>query len=122
MRTHLETLLLLTSTRDGRQEMRSRGVYFVVRELHLGVEDEGVREGCERLVQVLMRDEEGEGEEKERGEEKRGMRALGQRGGINGGGGERERDRGGEAGRMVTQADVEEDSDEDEDEKVVEIF
>lgn len=60
VKTHLETLMLLTTTRDGRDILRRIKVYPVVRELHLGVEDEGVREACERLVQVLMRDEEGE--------------------------------------------------------------
>jgi hypothetical protein len=57
---HLETLLLLTTTKEGRKELRSKGVYAVVRELHAKVEDEGVREGCDRLVQVLMRGEEGD--------------------------------------------------------------
>lgn len=59
--THLETLLLLTTTREGREQMRAVQVYPIVRECHLNVEDEGVREACDRLVQVLMRDEEGEG-------------------------------------------------------------
>jgi len=56
--THLETLLLLTTTQEGRRGLRANGVYPVVRELHVGCVDEGVREGCDRLVQVLMRDEE----------------------------------------------------------------
>ncbi|KAK2760413.1 hypothetical protein FQN54_002483 [Arachnomyces sp. PD_36] len=60
--THLETLLLLTTTREGRDRMREVKVYPIVRECHAHVEDEGVREGCDRLVQVIMRDEEGEGE------------------------------------------------------------
>ena len=80
----------------------------MVRELHLAIEDEGVREGCERLVQLLMRDEEGEEEERRKGEGSGGVR-----------GAVSERQGGGDAGRMVTQADVEE---EDEDEQVVEIF
>lgn len=58
--THVETLMLLTTTRDGRDLLRQVKAYPVVRELHLGVENEGVREACERIVQVLMRDEEGE--------------------------------------------------------------
>ncbi|KAK1818573.1 Protein hgh1 [Friedmanniomyces endolithicus] len=58
--THLDTLLLLTTSREGRERLREVKCYPVVRELHLQVEDEGVREGCDRLVQVLMRDEEGE--------------------------------------------------------------
>lgn len=56
--THLETLLLLTTTLEGREYMRRVKVYPIVRELHLKVEDEAVGEGCDRLVQVLMRDEE----------------------------------------------------------------
>jgi hypothetical protein len=60
IKTHLETLLLWTTNREGRDYLRKHGVYYVVRECHLAVENEDVREGCERLVQVLMRDEEGE--------------------------------------------------------------
>ncbi|KAJ5772026.1 Oligopeptide transporter OPT superfamily [Penicillium odoratum] len=59
--THLETLLLLTTTPEGRAQMRAVQVYSFIRECHLNVEDEDVREACDRLVQVLMRDEEGEG-------------------------------------------------------------
>ncbi|KAL1980049.1 hypothetical protein VTN96DRAFT_4695 [Rasamsonia emersonii] len=58
--THLETLLLLTTTRAGRDRMREVQVYPIIRECHLHVENEEVREGCDRLVQVLMRGEEGE--------------------------------------------------------------
>lgn len=58
--THLETLLLLTTSREGRNVLRGIKTYPIIRELHLQVNDEGVREGCDRLVQVLMRDEEGE--------------------------------------------------------------
>lgn len=57
VQTHVETLTLLTTTREGRELMRSINVYPIVRETHLRVDDEGVREACERLVQVLMRDE-----------------------------------------------------------------
>ncbi|KAI9050541.1 hypothetical protein LZ554_005702 [Drepanopeziza brunnea f. sp. 'monogermtubi'] len=60
IQTHIETLMLLTTTRQGRDLMRSIRVYPIVRETHLHVENDGVREACERLVQVLMRDEEGE--------------------------------------------------------------
>ena len=55
--THLETLLLLTTTKEGRELMRRVQVYALVRECHAKVEDEEVRETCDRLVQVLMRDE-----------------------------------------------------------------
>ncbi|KAH8689795.1 hypothetical protein BGW36DRAFT_389759 [Talaromyces proteolyticus] len=58
--THLETLLLLSTTREGRDKLRQVQVYAIIRECHLHVEDEEVREGCDRLVQVLMRGEEGE--------------------------------------------------------------
>lgn len=60
IKAHVETLMLLTTGRKGRDILRAIKVYPVIRELHLAVEDEGVREVCERLVQVLMRDEEGE--------------------------------------------------------------
>jgi hypothetical protein len=40
--------------------MREIKVYPIIRECHLHVDDEGVRETCDRLVQVLMRGEEGE--------------------------------------------------------------
>ncbi|KAI5305321.1 hypothetical protein KEM56_004733 [Ascosphaera pollenicola] len=60
--THLETLLLLTTTREGRDHMREIKVYPLIRECHLHVEDDNVREVCDRLVQILMRDEEGEGD------------------------------------------------------------
>lgn len=58
IQTHVETLTLLTSTREGRDLMREVSVYPIIRETHLRVEDEGVQEACDRLVQVLMRDEE----------------------------------------------------------------
>jgi hypothetical protein len=60
VRTHVETLMLLTTTREGRDTLRAIKVYPIIRETHLHVENENVREVCERLVQVLMRDEEGE--------------------------------------------------------------
>ncbi|KAG9259165.1 uncharacterized protein F5Z01DRAFT_27814 [Emericellopsis atlantica] len=64
--THLDTLMLLTTTRKGRELMREVKVYPIVRETHARVQDADVKEACDRLVQVLMRDEEGEGEETER--------------------------------------------------------
>ncbi|PQE15233.1 hypothetical protein CJF32_00007876 [Rutstroemia sp. NJR-2017a WRK4] len=60
IQTHVETLMLLTTTREGRDLMREIKVYPIIRETHLRVENDEVREACERLVQVLMRDEEGE--------------------------------------------------------------
>lgn len=67
IKTHLETLLLLTGTREGRDTLRKCKVYPIVRECHVHVDDEGVRETCDRLVQVIMRDEEceeGDGEKR----------------------------------------------------------
>lgn len=61
--THLESLMLLTTTRDVRKKMREVGVYPVVREVHLAVDDEAVKDVCERLVDVLQRDEAPEGAE-----------------------------------------------------------
>lgn len=50
--THLESLLLLTSTRAGREKLRKSGVYPIVRETHMHVEDDDVEEACDRIVQV----------------------------------------------------------------------
>lgn len=58
IKTHIETLMLFTSTKAGRDLMREIKVYPVIRETHLRVKDEGVREACTRLVQVLMLDDE----------------------------------------------------------------
>lgn len=55
-------LLVVKGDAEARETVQAGGTYYVVRELHLAVEDEGVREGCERLVQVLMQ-EEGDGGE-----------------------------------------------------------
>lgn len=41
--------------------VRNAGAYIVVRELHLEVEDEGVRGLAERIVDLLMVEAEGEG-------------------------------------------------------------
>lgn len=43
VKTHLETLLLLTTTREGRDRLRAVRVYPIVRELHLQVEDSTLR-------------------------------------------------------------------------------
>ncbi|KAK0735743.1 hypothetical protein B0T21DRAFT_412340 [Apiosordaria backusii] len=64
IQTHVETLTLLTTTREGRDLMRNVKVYPVIRETHLRVEDDGVREACERLVNVIMADEAEDGAEK----------------------------------------------------------
>lgn len=58
--THVESLTLLTTTREGRDRLRDVQVYPIVRECHAAVKDEALGEAAERLVNVLMRDEEGE--------------------------------------------------------------
>lgn len=57
LKTHLETLLILSTQRVGRAALRAAGTYYVVRELHKAVEDEDVQEAVDRLVQVLQRGE-----------------------------------------------------------------
>lgn len=54
--THLESLLLLTSTKAGREHMRKTKVYPIIRETHLHIadEEEDVAAACDRIVQVLM--------------------------------------------------------------------
>lgn len=95
IQTHVETLMLLTSTKEGRELMRSVKVYPIVRETHARVDDENVREACDRLVQVLMRDEEEE-------EEEAGADVAG-----------------GTEGRLITE--VAENDDDDEDDQLVEV-
>ncbi|KAJ1970139.1 Protein hgh1 [Dispira parvispora] len=53
----VEILVLLTGTREGREYLRLRKVYPVVRTLHLWEKDEDVQEAIECLVQMLMGDE-----------------------------------------------------------------
>ena len=52
MQTHLETLMLLTTTRKGRELMREIKVYPIIRETHARVNHEGVKEACDRLVRT----------------------------------------------------------------------
>jgi hypothetical protein len=123
IQTHVETLMLLTTTREGRDIMREIKVYPIIRETHLQVEDESVREACERLVQVLMRDEEGE-EGKENVSE--GMKALERAPGNATQNGSVPKPFGrqalGGAGTWATTEKEESgDEDEDEDDKVVEV-
>jgi hypothetical protein len=60
LKTHIETLLLLTTTRTGRDTLRRIKLYPIIREVHLHTEDDAVRDVCDRIVQVIMRDEEDE--------------------------------------------------------------
>lgn len=54
---HLESLLLLCTTNSGREFLRSKSVYPLIRELHKNVEDEDIADLCYRIVNVLMRGE-----------------------------------------------------------------
>jgi hypothetical protein len=62
VKTHLDTVLLLTTTKAGRDVLKRIKVYPIIREVHLQIEDEDVRESCDRIVQVILRDED-EGKE-----------------------------------------------------------
>lgn len=53
----VDSLLLLCTTLYGRQCLRARGAYIVVREAHLEENDEKVAEAVVRLVNILKRDE-----------------------------------------------------------------
>lgn len=84
--------------------VREMGAYAVLREVHVGVEDEGVRESVERVVQLLMGDEvENDKGRMDVGEGESGLQTRER--GLRRGGGER--------GMEET---------DDEDEKIVEIF
>lgn len=54
---HLESLLLLCTSRECREYLREKSCYPIIRELHKTLEDELVVELCERIVQLLLRDE-----------------------------------------------------------------
>ncbi|KAF2712101.1 DNA-binding protein-like protein HGH1 [Pleomassaria siparia CBS 279.74] len=96
MKTHLESLLLLSTTREGRDVMRRVQVYVIIRECHMQVEDEDVREACDRLVQIIMRKEEGEEEDEIPGA--------------------------GDAGGRLVELKQGEDDEDDEDERIVDIL
>lgn len=53
----VETLCLLCSTRKGRDTLRGKGAYDVVKVAHRLEADDDVRIAMERLVNLLMRDE-----------------------------------------------------------------
>ncbi|XP_029907639.1 protein HGH1 homolog [Myripristis murdjan] len=53
----LETLLLLTATKAGRQTLKQKNVYPVMREFHRWEKEPHVVLACEKLVQVLIGDE-----------------------------------------------------------------
>ncbi|XP_072781240.1 protein HGH1 homolog isoform X2 [Taeniopygia guttata] len=53
----LETLMLLAATKAGRQQLRRRGSYLVLRELHGWERHPEVLGACQKLIQVLIGDE-----------------------------------------------------------------
>ncbi|KZT70781.1 DUF383-domain-containing protein [Daedalea quercina L-15889] len=55
--THVETLLLLCTTRWGRDYLRSHGVYEIIRALHENEQVDKISEHVERLVNFLKRPE-----------------------------------------------------------------
>nr|CCA25316.1 conserved hypothetical protein [Albugo laibachii Nc14] len=56
----IECLLLLCTTRNGRKDLRKKNVYIVIRNAHLAETDEKISEQIYKLVDLLIRDEEGE--------------------------------------------------------------
>ncbi|KAI8852686.1 hypothetical protein BC829DRAFT_384299 [Chytridium lagenaria] len=53
----VETLLLLTQTRPGRDHLRAKRAYPVIKRLHPWERDPEVKDRCERLADMLARDE-----------------------------------------------------------------
>uniref|UniRef100_H3GFD9 Protein HGH1 homolog n=1 Tax=Phytophthora ramorum TaxID=164328 RepID=H3GFD9_PHYRM len=56
----VDCLLLLCTTRNGRKELRRKKVYPIIREAHLVEPDEEIGDQIYKLVDFLIRDEEGE--------------------------------------------------------------
>lgn len=101
LKIHLETIWLL-ATRGGTESSRlikERGTYPVIRELHLQIDDDAVRRGCERIVDVIMDDEApgGSHEKVDGAVQQKAITDTDTQGG----------------GMMVTHADMEEDEDDD---------
>ncbi|KAL6718231.1 Protein hgh1 [Lecanora helva] len=59
IKIELETIWLLATRGgiEGKRLVKERGTYPIIRELHLQMEDEGVRKGCEMIVDIIMGDE-----------------------------------------------------------------
>ncbi|XP_003802412.1 protein HGH1 homolog [Otolemur garnettii] len=53
----IEAIMLLTATAPGRQQVRDKGAYLILRELHNWEPEPDVRAACEKLIQVLIGDE-----------------------------------------------------------------
>lgn len=60
LKTLVETVYVLVGKggKEVRTGLKEAGTYLVVRELHLEIEDEAVRAACEKVVDLLMIDEE----------------------------------------------------------------
>ncbi|SCU79407.1 LAFA_0B02938g1_1 [Lachancea sp. 'fantastica'] len=54
---HLESLLLLCTTKVGREFLREKSVYPLIRELEKNVDNNDISELCDRVVNMLMRGE-----------------------------------------------------------------
>lgn len=54
-----ESLLLLTHTRFGREYLRQKQVYRVIQRLHAQEKDDKIKEKCEAIVDMLIREEKG---------------------------------------------------------------
>ncbi len=107
LKIHLETLWLLATRGgvEGRRLVKDGGTYPVIRELHLQIDDDGVRRGCERIVDVIMDDAVPGGSHE-------GVNGRAQHGTIETGNPQ--------GGKMITKADVEDP--EDDDNAIVPIF
>jgi hypothetical protein len=55
----LESIILLGSTRYGRDYLRQKQVYRVIQRYHLQETDEDLKEHCVTIVDLLIRDEDG---------------------------------------------------------------
>ncbi|CAH2355706.1 protein Hgh1p [[Candida] railenensis] len=55
--THLESILLLCTTKKLREYLREKSVYALIKTLHNAYDSEEIVELCDRVVQLLMRDE-----------------------------------------------------------------
>lgn len=53
----VQCLILIGSSQSGRDSLRAKNAYFMVRELHLSSQDADVIEACEKYVNLVMRGE-----------------------------------------------------------------
>lgn len=58
LNTLIECLILLCANRPGRETLRRKKVYPIIRELHKALSsNEEIAQSCEKLVEILMRRE-----------------------------------------------------------------